>query len=868
MQLSAESVRQRWVILVLAWAVAGGLLIFHARTVDAYLTTLSKLGLRGAPEASTPLKATYPSFAADAQVWVRHALSLLEGDSIRLRYTTIDNAPHGREVHWNSAWAWTIALAGSIDHWLTGRPLPQSVESVGIWLNPLVFLVLAIVISSWVARRVGALLGAFVALAMIGHPRVAEGFFPGYIDHHGLLTVAVLGLVLGATFMGAGWWQAREGGRAGILPGSPEEARMAAKFSALSGAFGMWVSAASTLVPIGIVGFAAVATLLIQGRGTREGGARFDGDIWRLWGRVGALGSLFFYFVEYFPSQMGLRLESNHPFYALAWWGGAHLIAEIGERWLGGPANWLGNPKRLALPLAAVLVAPLTILIGGTGVFVVMDPFLSSLHNQYIQEFLPLWRSLRGLGWNTFFSVVGFENMPLLVALGVLAFVRRRAPLLLWFATIAALIFTAMAWTQSRWLLNASGSQVTLAIVLVVYFTANRRLALRWTVGLATAVLAFLPSAVTRTTNAREDVRVRRVTPKDAFSALARDIAAALRASQPAGEITLLASPNASTSIGYYGRFKTIGTLYWENCDGLKAAAALHAARTQDEAAELVRKHGVTHIAMVSEEHFIEQYYRLLHPGATDAEVKQSFGYKLLGERSIPPWLQMIPYKVPDDLSSLNITVLLFKVAFDQTPADALYNIALGKIALGLVAEAEQDIDALIKQSPVSFQPWMRKGELLLARNEWAVAAEAMFQGITRAPVEQRLGMYAIAARNFYDRGQPQQAAQLYRAALRGQFDVNIASYLAFILSTAADDKLRNGAEALAIAEQAAKIEPTSPTVLNSLAAALAENGKFTEAAAVAERAIANARLKGEAAIIRVTEERLAVFKSGKPLRK
>ena len=68
-----------------------------------------QLGMRGAAPAATPLTQAYPAFAADAQVWVRHALSLIEGDKLQLRYTTIDNAPKGREVHWNSAWAWAIA---------------------------------------------------------------------------------------------------------------------------------------------------------------------------------------------------------------------------------------------------------------------------------------------------------------------------------------------------------------------------------------------------------------------------------------------------------------------------------------------------------------------------------------------------------------------------------------------------------------------------------------------------------------------------------------------------------------------------------------------------------------------------------------
>ena len=45
-------------------------------------------------------------------------------------------------------------------------------------------------------------------------------------------------------------------------------------------------------------------------------------------------------------------------------------------------------------------------------------------------------------------------------------------------------------------------------------------------------------------------------------------------------EIVLLASPDASTGIGYYGRIKTLGTLYWENTAGLKSAAAIYCAST------------------------------------------------------------------------------------------------------------------------------------------------------------------------------------------------------------------------------------------------------------------------------------------------
>jgi len=174
--------------------------------------------------------------------------------------------------------------------------------------------------------------------------------------------------------------------------------------------------------------------------------------------------------------------------------------------------------------------------------------------------------------------------------------------------------------------------------------------------------VVFVPGAVQRFRGAANDVALRRVTPRDAANALSRDIAAALRASQPQGDIVLLASPNASTAIGYYGRIKTLGTLYWENSDGLKSAAKIFSASNEAEAAALIREHRITHIAIVAEENFIREYYRLLHPEAPETEIRQCFGLRLLLDQAVPLWLQTLPYQVPDDLKALNPSVMLFKV--------------------------------------------------------------------------------------------------------------------------------------------------------------------------------------------------------------
>jgi hypothetical protein len=658
--VTTESGRQRsrWFVLILVWALAGTFLWQQARLVNQYLNTAGQLGLRGAAAADTPLQQIFPAFASDAQMWVRHAIALLEEDQLQLRHTNVDNAPHGREVHWDSAWAWCIAGAGKLHQLATGLPLPRAVERATLWLNPAVMLGLIIVLSSWAARHLGTVAGVVVVVAATCDHRIYEGFFPSYVDHHGLLTMAVFGLVLGAVVMGGGWWQQARG--PAILPDAPQTARSAATFSALCGAAGMWVSAATAIPAIMIVGGSGLLAVLVQGRNAIRQGALFDAASWRIWGRVGAGASVIAYAIEYFPGHLSFRLEPNHPFHALAWLGGSELIAQIGERWLLPVEQRWKNPRTLLWPVLALSVAPLTIFLGGIRVFSVGDPFMAALHRDYIREFLPLWGTVRNFEIRALFDVLQVGSLPVLAAVVTLLYRRREAPAVIWFAAFVTAALTAMAWGHSRWLLNVMGPSIALIIVLLMYWTATFRPFVRWVVALAILGQYFVPGAVMRYIDTAKDVSAHRITPRDAANALSRDIAAALRAAQPQGEIVLLASPNASATIGYYGRIKTLGTLYWENSDGLKSAARIFSAGSEPEAERLIRAHRVTHIAIVSDESFIQQYFRLLHPdGAND---QQSFGYRLMTGAATPPWLQKLPYNMPDDLKALNTTVSLFKV--------------------------------------------------------------------------------------------------------------------------------------------------------------------------------------------------------------
>ena len=89
---------------------------------------------------------------------------------------------------------------------------------------------------------------------------------------------------------------------------------------------------------------------------------------------------------------------------------------------------------------------------------------------------------------------------------------------------------------------------------------------------------------------------------------------------------------------------------------------------------------------------------------------------------------------------------------------------------------------------------------------------------------------------------------------------------LAWFLATYPDPTLRNGPEAVRLAEQAcAVIGRRNPTLLDTLAAAYAEAGRFPEAINAAQEAIAVARTAGNAAAVNQAENLLGFVQSGHP---
>ena len=115
--------------------------------------------------------------------------------------------------------------------------------------------------------------------------------------------------------------------------------------------------------------------------------------------------------------------------------------------------------------------------------------------------------------------------------------------------------------------------------------------------------------------------------------------------------------------------------------------------------------------------------------------------------------------------------------------------------------------------------------------------------------------------------GRTREAVAQYREALRLNPDLAGAlNNLAWNLATSPDDELRNGAEAVRLAERACELTHYGePLFLGTLAAAYAEAGRFPEAVTTAEKAERLATAAGLTAVAAKNRQLLELYRAGKP---
>ena len=117
--------------------------------------------------------------------------------------------------------------------------------------------------------------------------------------------------------------------------------------------------------------------------------------------------------------------------------------------------------------------------------------------------------------------------------------------------------------------------------------------------------------------------------------------------------------------------------------------------------------------------------------------------------------------------------------------------------------------------------------------------------------------------------GRPADAIKHYEIILEQRPDFFVAlNNLAWLRATCPQAAYRNGAQAVTLAQRAAKLTGNKdPNVLSTLAAGLAENGQFPEAIATVEKALRLATESKDQAAMKEYSRQLDLYQQRRPYR-
>jgi protein O-mannosyl-transferase len=197
----------------------------------------------------------------------------------------------------------------------------------------------------------------------------------------------------------------------------------------------------------------------------------------------------------------------------------------------------------------------------------------------------------------------------------------------------------------------------------------------------------------------------------------------------------------------------------------------------------------------------------------------------------------------------------------------AHYSLGIALDQNGQIDEALAHYQEAVKEQPNYPEAYYLLGNDLLqkARVDDAIAAyEQALKNRQKYPeVENNIGLALL------QKGRPSEAIAHWQNALAIQSDsVDSLNNLAWILATFPETWLRNGRQALALAERANQLSrDNNPAILRTLAAAYAENGRFTQARVVAERGLQLANAQENPALASIFEGDLARYRVNRPVR-
>jgi tetratricopeptide (TPR) repeat protein len=218
----------------------------------------------------------------------------------------------------------------------------------------------------------------------------------------------------------------------------------------------------------------------------------------------------------------------------------------------------------------------------------------------------------------------------------------------------------------------------------------------------------------------------------------------------------------------------------------------------------------------------------------------------------------------------------LMRDTVEKRPENARARVILGGHLLGAerFSEAEVHLAAAVAMpsrpgddQSIQAMAHMYLGSALAAQNKLDQAIPYLEKARALNPA---LGEpHAFLGEVYVTQGRLVEAAESFDRAAAALPDVPpVLDRAARLRATAADPAVRNGATAVRHAQRAVQLTDGKDwRLLDTLAAAYAESGRFADAVATIERAISAARATSESQAVDFLASRLPLYRSGQPLR-
>ncbi|HWQ54826.1 MAG TPA: tetratricopeptide repeat protein [Bryobacteraceae bacterium] len=205
-----------------------------------------------------------------------------------------------------------------------------------------------------------------------------------------------------------------------------------------------------------------------------------------------------------------------------------------------------------------------------------------------------------------------------------------------------------------------------------------------------------------------------------------------------------------------------------------------------------------------------------------------------------------------------------FRQALEAAPEDAetWYNLGVAMAAKAQWDEAQASYEKALKANPNYVEAYNNLGSIMARKGTMEEAIARWRKALDINP-EFAPAQFNLASA-LYSRGNVPEALAHWRAGLRRDARyVPALTQTAWVLATCPDGAVRNGKEAVTLASRAAELTGgRDPAILDTLAAAYAEVGRYAEAVSTARRALDIARQQDKKALAGALKTRMALYEA------